>query len=164
MSRLKRGYASAQPPAAPVATQRDPAPPPTPAAKRKVIFICIGNSCRSQMAEGFARKYGSDVMEVFSAGLSPIDIVQPLTVKVMKDRGIDISAQYTKDLLEAPGAPWDIAVNLSGLQLPAGMPGTILEWPVADPYTLPESAYIQSADHIESLVQRLILSLRMQRA
>ncbi len=58
--------------------------------KKRVVFLCTGNSCRSQMAEGFARYYGSEVMEVFSAGISPSGINQR-AAEVMKEEGIDIS-------------------------------------------------------------------------
>src|SRR5579871_1009678 len=63
-------------PAGEAATRSAPDPA---AAKKRVLFLCIGNSCRSQMAEGFARAYGSDVMTPLSAGLSPAPIVAPLT-------------------------------------------------------------------------------------
>ena len=58
-----------------------PPQPQTPVATRKkrVLFVCIGNSCRSQMAEAFARAYGADIMEVQSAGVSPAPYIAPLT-------------------------------------------------------------------------------------
>jgi len=55
-------------------------------ARRKVLFLCIGNSCRSQMAEGFARTYGSDVIEALSAGLAPAISVSPATIETMKEK------------------------------------------------------------------------------
>ena len=61
---------------------------------KRVLFLCIGNSCRSQMAEGFARKYGADVMEVGSAGLAPAAIVQPETHQVMNQKNINIDDQF----------------------------------------------------------------------
>ena len=63
--------------------------------KPKILFLCTGNSCRSQMAEGFARHYGGDRFEVYSAGISPAG-VNPKAVAVMKEVGIDISAQTSK--------------------------------------------------------------------
>ena len=59
---------------------------------KRVLFLCIGNSCRSPMAEGFAKCYGSDVMQAESAGLAPAGIVQPLTKKVMEEKNINIYA------------------------------------------------------------------------
>lgn len=63
--------------------------------KQKVLFLCTGNSARSQMAEAFVRKYAGDIFEVHSAGLEPKG-VNPLTVKVMQEAGIDISGQTSK--------------------------------------------------------------------
>lgn len=62
---------------------------------QRVLFLCTGNSARSQMAEAFLRKYGSERYEAHSAGLEPKEI-NPLTVQVMKEVGIDISAQKSK--------------------------------------------------------------------
>src|SRR3954464_13235438 len=64
------------------------------AVKRRILFVCIGNSCRSQMAEGFARAYGSDVLDIQSAGLSPASIVQPLTAQTMMERNIRLDGQF----------------------------------------------------------------------
>lgn len=61
----------------------------------RVLFLCTGNSARSQMAEAFLRKYGGEQFEAFSAGLEPRPI-HPLTVQVMQESGIDISAQHSK--------------------------------------------------------------------
>ncbi|MBD3383183.1 MAG: arsenate reductase ArsC [candidate division Zixibacteria bacterium] len=65
--------------------------------KQKVIFLCTGNSCRSQMAEGFLRNIADDRYEVFSAGLEPKQ-VNPYAIKVMQEDGIDISHHKSKDL------------------------------------------------------------------
>lgn len=152
MSRLKRGPAS---PSAP-----PPASTPAGPVKYKVLFLCIGNSCRSQMAEGFARKYGADVMDVASAGLSPISYVDPLTVKTMKEWGIDISAQYPKAMADAANQPWDLIVNMSGLPMPGGYPGQVLNWNVRDPFRLSEPVFQDVARQVEGLVQGLVLTLR----
>ena len=66
--------------------------------KKRILFLCTGNSCRSQMAEGFMRKYFGDIFEVFSAGINPSE-VNPNAVKVMKEIGIDIS-EYTSKSVE----------------------------------------------------------------
>jgi arsenate reductase len=67
--------------------------------KKNVLFLCTGNSARSQMAEAFLRKYGSERFEAFSAGLDPKEI-NPLTVQVMKEIGVDISGQRSKGVKE----------------------------------------------------------------
>lgn len=71
-------------------------------SKTRVLFICTGNSARSQMAEAFLRTYGGDRYEPFSAGLEPRG-VNPLTVRVMQERGIDITSQRSKGLAEYLG-------------------------------------------------------------
>jgi len=112
------------------------------------------------MAEGFARKYGSDVMEIASAGLAPISYVDSLTVKTMKDWGIDISAQYPKSMADAPHQPWDLVVNMSGLPMPVGYPGQVLNWSVRDPFRLNEQVFQEVARQVEGLVQGLVLTMR----
>ncbi|MDR3573650.1 MAG: arsenate reductase ArsC [Anaerolineaceae bacterium] len=65
--------------------------------KPRVLFLCTGNSCRSQMAEAFLRKYAGDQFEVYSAGLEP-KTIHPMTIKVMEEIGFDMSSQYSKPL------------------------------------------------------------------
>jgi len=67
--------------------------------KKRVLFLCTGNSARSQIAEAFLRKYGSDRFEAYSAGLEPKGI-NPLTIQVMKEVGLDISGQRSKGVGE----------------------------------------------------------------
>ncbi len=129
-----------------------------------VLFVCIGNAIRSQMAEAFARKYGADVMAPASAGVSPALAVQPLTKKVLAERGIDIGAAFPKSIPEAPGSPWDIVVNISGELLPRGTAAaSTRQWEVADPVGQPEESYVAAAERIETLVMQLILELRSSR-
>ena len=64
---------------------------------KKILIICTGNSCRSQMAEGFLRSFGGD-NAIFSAGTRPEKAVNPFAVQVMKEAGIDISAHYPKSV------------------------------------------------------------------
>ena len=65
--------------------------------KQRVLFLCTGNSARSQMAEAFLRKYGSDRFEAYSAGLEP-SILNPLTIQVMEEIGIGMNGHYSKPL------------------------------------------------------------------
>ena len=67
--------------------------------KQKVLFVCTGNSCRSQMAEGILRHYGKDKFEVFSAELEP-SYVHPLAIKAMAESGIDLTGQHSKTVNE----------------------------------------------------------------
>jgi arsenate reductase len=70
--------------------------------KTKVLFLCTGNSARSQMAEAFLRKYGSDRFEAYSAGLEPKSI-HPYTIQVMEESGLSLDGHYSKPLTEYMG-------------------------------------------------------------
>jgi arsenate reductase (thioredoxin) len=128
-------------------------------AKKRVLFVCIGNSCRSQMAEAFAQAYGSDVMEVHSAGLSPAAVIAPLTKVVLAEKNLRIEEQYPKGLDLASRQPFDIVVNMSGVPLDM-TPARMVDWPVADPIGQKSEVYRDVASQIEALVMRLILELR----
>jgi arsenate reductase len=126
-----------------------------------VLFVCIGNSCRSQMAEGFARRYGSDVLHASSAGVSPAPIVQLLTVEVMAQKNIDICEQYPKSVHDFDPNDFDLIVNMSGTgRMPVGMRAELLVWNIVDPIMQPEEVYLDVRDQIEQLVMQLILDLR----
>ena len=130
-----------------------------PVQKQKVLFVCIGNSCRSPMAEAFARAYGSDVMEAQSAGLAPAAIVQPLTKQVLQEKNVPADDLFPKELGLFVGHNFDVIVNLSGMQLPIAAP-RMLMWPVTDPIGQEEHVYRRVAERIEHLVMGLILELR----
>ena len=112
------------------------------------------------MAEGFARKYGSDVLAPSSAGFAPATIVQPLTKKVMEAKNINIDDQFPKDLDQVGVAQFDLIVNMSGNKLPERMPVEVREWSVEDPIGQSEEIYIRVRDQLENQVMRLILDLR----
>lgn len=71
-------------------------------AKKKMLFACIGNCCRSQMAEGFARQIAGDKFDIYSAGSHPAGYVHPDAIAGMKEIGIDISKQYSKGFDQVP--------------------------------------------------------------
>ncbi len=77
----------------------------------KVLFLCTGNSCRSQIAEGWARHLKDDVIEPYSAGIHPIG-VNPRAIKVMAEAGVDISAQKSEHIDELPGIDFDYVITL----------------------------------------------------
>jgi protein-tyrosine-phosphatase len=112
------------------------------------------------MAEGFARKYGSDVMEAASAGLAPASIVQPLTRKVMEAKNISLETHFPKDLEHVPLSGFDLIVNISGRKLPTRLPIEVREWTVDDPMGKSEEEFVAARDQIENLVMRLVLDLR----
>ena len=79
--------------------------------KLKILFVCTGNSCRSQMAEGWTRFLKGDSIEPFSAGTEPRNI-DPLAVKVMKEAGVDISHQRSKHIDEVIDSEFDYVITL----------------------------------------------------
>ncbi len=104
--------------------------------KLRVLVLCTGNSCRSQMAEGFFRHYGKGTIEAASAGISP-SFVNPNAIRVMQEAGIDISG-HTSDAVEKYiGQAWDYVITVCGNaeeRCPV-FPGktTRLHWPFDDP-------------------------------
>jgi len=72
-------------------------------ARPRVLFLCTRNSARSQMAEAFLRRHGGERFEVHSAGLEPEKGIHPLTVRVMEEKGYDLSGQYAKDIRQYLG-------------------------------------------------------------
>lgn len=81
------------------------------ARRLKVLFLCTGNSCRSQMAEGWARHLKSDVIEPYSAGVE-VKAVDRLAVQVMKEAGVDISSQRSKHVSEVLQVDFDYVVTV----------------------------------------------------
>ena len=79
----------------------------------RLLFLCTGNACRSQMAEGWARQLKEDTIEPFSAGIEKHGL-DPLAVKVMAEAGIDISAHESKTVRELPGKAFDYVVTVCG--------------------------------------------------
>ncbi|HSR06370.1 MAG TPA: arsenate reductase ArsC [Bryobacteraceae bacterium] len=136
-----------------------PAVPRPTAAKKRVLFVCIGNSCRSQMAEAFAEAYGTDIMEVQSAGVSPATYIAPLTKQTLGEWNLNIDDHFPKSVDSLRGQPFDVVLNMSGT--PLRMPGThVIDWVVPDPIGQSEAYYRTVATQIEGLVMRLILELR----
>jgi arsenate reductase len=81
--------------------------------KLKVLFLCTGNSCRSQMAEGWARQLKGDAVEAYSAGIETHGL-NPLAVKVMAEAGVDISRQHSKQVDELGAVEFDAVVTVCG--------------------------------------------------
>jgi len=102
----------------------------------KVMFLCTGNSCRSQMAEGFARHYGKDIIEPYSAGLLA-SRVHPRAIEVMREIGIDISGQSSKEIDPEILNKMDVIITLCA-NAEASCPMTPphikrIHWPIDDP-------------------------------
>ncbi len=105
-------------------------------ATKGILFLCTANSCRSQMAEGFARSLAAKETKIYSAGTEP-KRVHPLAIKVMKEVGVDISDQRSKGLEAIPLEKIDLVVTLCGEAAEScpTLPKTTehLHWPIPDP-------------------------------
>lgn len=114
--------------------------------KPRIVVVCTGNSCRSQMAEGFLRHYARDRYDIQSGGTHPKPGVDPLAVQVMKEAGIDISHQHPKRLSDVVGGkPVKHLIIVCGeaeLSCPRNIPGVEKRvfWPFDDPAKLAGSA------------------------
>lgn len=128
--------------------------------KLKVGFICVGNSCRSQMAEGFVREYGDDIFEVYSAGTDPAPEVKPNAVEAMAEQGIDISEQHPKLLKEIPDE-LDILITMGcNVECPY-IPCKFREdWGLDDPAGHSIEVFRKTRDLIEDKVKDLIKKVK----
>lgn len=123
--------------------------------KTKVAFVCVHNSCRSQMAEAFARALASDTIECFSAGTERKPQINQDAVRLMKQvHGIDMSEQYSKLLEEIPVA--DVYVSMGcNVQCPR-IPGKAFEdWGLDDPTGQPDEVFLQTMEQIRAKVLEL---------
>jgi len=106
------------------------------ASRKGILFLCTGNSCRSQMAEGFAKKMLPKNMEIFSAGLEP-KCVHPMAIKVMQEIGVDISHQKSKNISEIPIGEINVVITLCGdaVERCPIFPGKVerIHWEIEDP-------------------------------
>jgi len=109
----------------------------TAAAKKRVLFLCTGNAARSQMAEGLARAYHGDVLDVVSAGSHPAGWVHPLAIRALGELGIDISGATSKSAEPFLNEPFDVVVTVCDLaaQDCPNWPGAkrVEHWPIKDP-------------------------------
>ena len=102
--------------------------------KIKIVFICIENARRSQMAQGFAEVFGGEKVEVYSAGSIPSSQIDPIVIEVMKEKGIDLSSKRPKGLNDLPPIEMDYLITMGCEETcPAVLSKNILEWDIPDP-------------------------------
>jgi len=130
--------------------------------KPKVAFVCVGNSCRSQMAEGFAKYYGKDLIEVYSAGTEIAKEVNPLAIEVMKEIGIDISSHYPKTIFDIPNKVDYLITMGCRVECPF-IPCKVKEdWGLPDPATKPIDEFRKVRDEIQKKVLDLIERIKRE--
>ena len=137
---------------------------PTP-RKTRVLFVCIGNMCRSPMAEGFARVWGDGFVEAYSAGTHPTGVVSETSIEMMRELVIDISRQRSKGLDQVPLAEMDVIVSMAprpaAKMAPPGFRGRLLDWRVEDPLGGPSDEFRRVRDEIGARVRELLDEIRL---
>ena len=127
---------------------------------RRIVFVCVENSNRSQMAEAFARIHGKGWVEAFSAGSRPSGTINPKAIQAMKEVGYDLSTHTSKGLDEFNGQEVDVAVTMGcGDECPLVKAKQRFEWQIPDPKELPSDQFSAVRDLIEQKVKELLDSL-----
>ena len=127
---------------------------------KKVLFVCVENSCRSQMAEGFARLFGKGIFEPYSAGSKPFGRVDPMAVEVMKEAGIDISSQKSKGFNDLSIKEFDMVITLGcGDVCPFVPAKEHIEWKIDDPKGKDIGFFRIAREQIKDHVNRLAESI-----
>jgi len=128
--------------------------------KPKILFVCIENSCRSQMAEGFAKILGKDQFEIFSAGSNPSGKVDDLAIEVMKEKGIDISRQQSKGFKDLPYKNFDYVITMGcGDACPFVPSKESIDWGIEDPKGKSKEKFRKTRDEIEKKIKEFLKEL-----
>jgi protein-tyrosine-phosphatase len=124
----------------------------------RLLFVCIANSCRSQMAEGFAAALGRGRVTVASAGSRPAGQVDPRAIRFMAEKGVSLSNQRSKGLDDLPpGVTWDWIVTMGCGDACPWLPARHrLDWDLPDPKSLDDGGFREVRDRIEGLVRGLV--------
>jgi protein-tyrosine-phosphatase len=127
---------------------------------KRVLFVCVENSNRSQMAEAFARMHGGGSVEAFSAGSRPSGRVNPKAIEAMREVGYDLTTHGSKALEQFNGQVIDVAVTMGcGDACPLVRAARREEWNVPDPREMSPEEFRQVRDLIERKVKELLASL-----
>jgi arsenate reductase (thioredoxin) len=127
---------------------------------KRVVFVCVENSNRSQMAEAFARRHGAGKVEAYSAGSRPSGRVNPRAVEAMREVGYDLTAHRSKGLQELADVDFDVAVTMGcGDECPLLRAGERLDWQIPDPREMPPEQFREVRALIEAKVKDLLQSL-----
>lgn len=133
--------------------------------KIRVMFVCIGNACRSPMAEAIARQDAADILEVCSAGLMPMGYIPELTLQTLTNNGYSTEGLDSKPIDMSVLLEMDLVLNLSGFASPATLAkaAQLEDWPVADPYGEDGTTYQAIFEEIRGRIENLAERLRKER-
>ena len=126
--------------------------------KKTILFVCVQNAGRSQMAEGFFRKYAPEGFEPMSAGTKPTSQLNPLAIQVMNEIGIDISKQRSKDLTEDMIRNSDKIINMGCMErnfCPTLFIPKVVDWGIDNPKNKPVEEVREIRDEIERRTREL---------
>ncbi len=127
---------------------------------KRILFVCVENSNRSQMAEAFAAMYGGDRVEALSAGCRPSGKVNPKAVAAMKELGYDLTTHTSKGLDDFNGTEIDAAVTMGcGDECPLVMAKQRFDWQIPDPREMPPAEFNKVRDLIAAKVRELLAAL-----
>ncbi len=126
-------------------------------SQKRVVFVCVENANRSQMAEAFGRIHGAGRVEVHSAGSRPSGAVNPKAVEAMRELGYDLTVHQSKSLADLPDVPFDVAVTMGcGDECPMLRATEREDWGIPDPKHLPPEQFREVRDLIAAKVQALL--------
>jgi len=131
----------------------------------KILFVCYGNSCRSQMAEALANQLGEGNVEASSAGTNPLGMISSDTRAVLGEKGITLEGHWSKGLEDVPVRDMDVVVEMGygvKCKLPSDFKGRLVKWQIPDPYSLGREYFRDVRDLIESEVRRLLAKLELR--
>jgi arsenate reductase len=124
---------------------------------KKILFVCVQNASRSQMAQGFAEALGKGRVEVYSAGSRPSSYINPLAVEVMKEKEIDLSGRRPKGLNDLPPVEMDYLITMGCEEVcPAVPTRKVIEWQIPDPKGKPIDEIRKIRDMLEDRVKVLL--------
>jgi arsenate reductase (thioredoxin) len=127
---------------------------------KRIIFVCVENSNRSQMAEAFARSHGAGKVEAHSAGSRPSGKVNPEAVKAMQEVGYDLAEHRSKSLADLATVDFDVAVTMGcGDECPLIRARERRDWNIPDPKNLPPEQFRAVRNMIEEKVKELLAGL-----
>ena len=127
---------------------------------KKVLFVCVENSCRSQMAEAFARIHGGDRVQAFSAGSRPSGVVNSKAIETMKERGYDLTTHPSKSLDDIPEETFDFVATMGcGDECPFIRARVMEDWNIPDPKNMPPDEFRAVRDDIERRVISMLSDL-----